>query len=183
MVDRWQVNGSRELASFRFFKVRQDRSISPRTRAEHEMLVLEMSDWVNIVAVTEVGNVVMIRQYRHGTKGVGLEIPGGVIEAGEDPATAARRELKEETGYDCQELVAIGKVAPNPALQDNWCYSFLARGAHRAGAQDLDPGEDIEVLEIEAGEVVHRIASGEINHSLVVVALAFALEIKNANQL
>jgi 8-oxo-dGTP pyrophosphatase MutT (NUDIX family) len=114
---------------------------------------------------------------------VGLEIPGGVIEAGEDPATAARRELKEETGYDCQELVAIGKVAPNPALQDNWCYSFLARGAHRAGAQDLDPGEDIEVLEIEAGEVAHRIASGEINHSLVVVALAFALEIKNANQL
>ena len=79
------------------------------------------------------------------------------------------------------QLVAIGKVAPNPALQDNWCYSFLVRGAHRVGGQGLDPGEDNEVLEVAVGEVANRIACGDINHSIVVVALAFTLYIKNVN--
>ena len=174
MVGRWQVNGSRELASFRFFKVRQDQSVSPRTGVQHEMLVLEMRDWVNVVAVTQEGKVVMIRQYRHGTQEVGLEVPGGVVEVGEEPAAAARRELIEETGYDCEEIVAIGKVAPNPALQDNWCFSFLAKGARPVRAQDLDAGEDIEVVEIDREHIAQCIASGEINHSMVVVALGFA---------
>jgi hypothetical protein len=79
------------------------------------------------------------------------------------------------------QLVAIGKNAPNPALQDNRSYSFLARGAHRVGGQDLDHGEDIEVLEFAVGEVANRIACGDINHSLVAVALAFALNIKSVN--
>ncbi len=175
MVDRWQVTASKELAAFRFFNVRQDRSVSPRTGVEHDMLVVEMSDWVNVVAVTNEGKIVMIRQFRHGTREVGLEIPGGVIDRGEDPAAAARRELLEETGYEAEEIIAVGKVAPNPALQNNWCFSFLAKGVRHVGKQILDAGEDIEVVEFERRQIPGLIESGQIKHGLVIVALSFAL--------
>lgn len=174
MVDHWKKIGSRQRADFRFFRVREDRSVSPRTGAEHDFIVMEMNHWVNVVAVTAEGRLVAVRQYRHGTQETGLEIPGGVIETGEEPAVAAERELLEETGYSAEEIVPLGKVAPNPALQDNWCFSFLARGAHRTGGQMLDPGEDIDVVEIEPREIRALIENGQINHGLVVVALGLA---------
>ncbi len=174
MVERWEKIASRERADFRFFSVREDRSISPRTGKAHDFIVMEMNHWVNVVAISPQGRVVMVRQFRHGTEETGLEIPGGVVESGEDPAKAAARELLEETGYTAEEIVPLGKVAPNPALQDNWCFSFLARDARKTDVQMLDAGEDIDVLEIDPAEIRALVESGEINHGVVVVALAFA---------
>ena len=174
MVERWEKIASRERADFRFFSVREDRSISPRTGKAHDFIVMEMNHWVNVVAISPQGRVVMVRQFRHGTEETGLEIPGGVVESGEDPAKAAARELLEETGYTAEKIVPLGKVAPNPALQDNWCFSFLARDARKTDEQMLDAGEDIDVLEVDPAEIRALVESGEINHGVVVVALAFA---------
>lgn len=174
MIARWEKLHTELLVDHRILRVRTDLLRSPRTGGEHDYVVLEMADWVNIVPVTDAGRIVMIRQYRHGTGEIGLEIPGGVVEEGEEPLSAARRELCEETGYRAAEFAAIGQVAPNPALQDNRCYSFTARGAFCEGPQALDAAEDIEVVEVAQGEIPRLIANGEINHALVVLALSLA---------
>ena len=171
MVARWEKLRAELVADYRVLRVCGDRSRSPRTGAAHDFIVLEMADWVNVVPITAAGRVVMIRQYRHGTRNVGLEIPGGVAE-GDDAslAQAAARELEEETGYVAADMIELGRIAPNPAIQDNYCHSFLALGAERTRAQDLDPGEDIAVEEVALEGVAALIQTGEIHHSLVVVA-------------
>ena len=170
-IENWEKIDSREVVDCNILRVRRDRSRSPRTGAVHDVHVLEMPDWINVVPVTAEGNVVLIRQFRHGMEETRLEIPGGAVEVGEaNPMEAARRELLEETGYAAETLLSLGSVAPNPAIQNNRCSSFLAVNAALAGGQQLDDGEDIEVEEVPFRSIPELIRDGTINHSLVVVA-------------
>ena len=170
-IEDWEKIDSVEVVDCKILRVRRDRSRSPRTGAVHDFHVLEMPDWINVVPVTRDGNVVLIRQFRHGMEETALEIPGGAVEVGEaDPMEAARRELLEETGYEAQTLVPLGSVAPNPAIQNNRCSSYLALNAAPAGGQQLDAGEDIEVEEVPYSSIPELIGDGTINHGLVVVA-------------
>src|SRR5262249_14859154 len=130
----------------------------------------------NVVPLTDRDTVILIRQFRHGIGRVTLEIPGGVIDRDDEPPSeAARRELLEETGYAAEpaRIEPLGVVHPNPALQNNRCFSFVARGVLRVRPAALEPTEDIEVVELPLGEVPAHIASGAISHALVVVAFAF----------
>lgn len=170
-IEDWKKIDSHEVVDCRILRVRRDRSRSPRTGAVNEFHILEMPDWINVVPVTAKGNVVLIRQFRHGMEETKLEIPGGAVEAHEaDPAEAAHRELLEETGYAAETLLPLGSVAPNPAIQNNRCSSFLALNAAPAGGQRLDDGEDIEVVEVPLDSIPELIRDGTINHGLVVVA-------------
>jgi len=122
--------------------------------------LLECADWANVVALhpTPDGQpgLLMVRQYRIGGHQISLEFPGGVVDPGEDDAQAARRELREETGYLADEWIKIGAINPNPSFMTNRTHTWLARGLRRAGGQDLDPQEIIDVhtvalADIEAG--------------------------------
>jgi len=170
MPKAWERLSSELAHRSKVFDLRVERRVSPRTGKQLSTVVLESSDWVNVLALTPDEHVVMIRQYRFGTQEVTLEIPGGLIDAGETPLEAARRELREETGYDAERWTSLGSIAPNPAIHRNRLYTFLAEGCRLAGEQQPDPGEDIEVELQPLRDVPRMIATGEISHALVAIA-------------
>jgi len=166
----WKIISSKHDNSYRVFSLRTDRACSPRTGQEHDFFILESSSWVNVIPLTPQNEVIMVRQYRHGIRDVTLEIPGGIVESHDTPEEAAGRELREETGYRASEMILLGSVHPNPAIQSNRCYTFLAKDVFLAGEQEQDEKEDIEVLPLPLSEIPRLIRNGEITHALVLVA-------------
>jgi len=166
----WSEVSHGTIFAGRIFSLSQARRRSPENGREFSFDILDCPDWVNVVALTEAGNVVLIRQYRAGTGIITTEIPGGTVDEGETPLEAARRELSEETGYESDAWELIGRVEPNPAFQTNTTYTFLAGRARRTQAQRLDDTELIEVEEHRLDDVPGLIGNGTITHALVVCA-------------
>jgi 8-oxo-dGTP pyrophosphatase MutT (NUDIX family) len=164
----WTRESSEQLADCRVFKVRRDLSADPRDGRAHDFYVIEAPDWINVIPLTADGEVVLIEQYRHGSEEVSLEIPGGMIDPGESPREAAARELLEETGYAASEIVFLGKTRPNPAIQDNWIHTFLARGVAPRQKPSCEGMEQTVVRLVPLKRIPSLIAEGNITHSLVV---------------
>jgi len=168
----WPLQESETLHEFSIYHLRKDKRRSPRTGKVHTFLVLDATDWINVVPVTPEGNIVMVRQFRHGTASFVWEIPGGMVDpADATPQDAARRELLEETGYEAEGLQLLGVVHPNPAIQNNLCHTFLARNVRPRRTQKLDGSEDIAVQEFAWTDVPRMINEGRITHSLVIAAV------------
>jgi 8-oxo-dGTP pyrophosphatase MutT (NUDIX family) len=166
----WRRRSSEIIADCRVFRVRRDVSVSPHRGSEHDFFVLESSDWINIIPLTAADEVVMIEQYRHGSEEVTLEIPGGMVDAGESPQAAAAREMLEETGYAAtREVVSLGKVRPNPAIHNNWIHTFLARDVELRQKPVIESTEHTVVRLVPLADIPRLISDGSINHALVVV--------------
>lgn len=170
MIKKWEILKSELLESNRVFATRKDVGVSPVTGKEHDFFVIEAPDWVNIVALTAQDEVVLIKQYRHGIRAETIEIPGGVIDSGESPLEAARRELLEETGYISDNWEQIGEVVPNPAIQNNRCYTFLALSSEKVKEPNFDSTEYIVTFTVPAAEIPKLVSERRITHSLVVAA-------------
>jgi len=166
----WRRERSEQVADCRVFRVRRDLSADPRGGRTHDFYVIEAPDWVNVIPVNERGEVVLIELYRHGTAELSLEIPGGMVDPGEEPHVAAARELLEETGYEAREVVPLGRARPNPAIQDNWLHTFLARGVTYRQEPSDDGTEQTRVRLVPLEQIPSLIAEGAIVHSLVVTA-------------
>jgi len=136
-----------------------------------EFTVINAPDWVNVVALTVDRQLVLVRQFRYGIDEFSLEVPGGVIEAGEDPVVAGARELEEETGFSGPTARLLGRVHPNPAIQSNHCHLVLVEDARKTHELSWDEDEEIEIVTKPVDEVFALARSGKITHSLVLNAL------------
>lgn len=179
MIKPWKLIGSTPAGDYRIFTVRKDRSVSPRTGKEHDFFVIDCANWVNVVATTPGDQLVMIEQYRHGSQSVELEIPGGMIDATDaSPAEAGARELREETGYEGEEPQIIGSILPNPAFMSNTCYTLYVKNCSLKHPLQWDHGEDIVTKLVPIADIPKLLATGQVRHSLVAVALNNYLMLK-----
>lgn len=169
----WRRIDSRRLHRSRIFDLDEVRFCPPEARDDGEaraFWVIDVPDWINVIALAADRQVLMVRQYRFGIEDFTLEIPGGMCDPGESPLAAARRELLEETGYEAERWSSLGWVHPNPPIQNNRCHTFLAHDARRAADPCPDPDERLEQRRVPLDDVPRLIAEGRITHALVLAA-------------
>ena len=172
-IPHWRTTAKKTVAESPFLRIEEHRREEEESGRHGYFFILHAPDWVNIIPITEQGEVVMIEQFRHGSEQIELELPSGIVDPDETPAEAALRELLEETGYemsDRSEFKKIGEVTPNPAFQRNTSYSYVVTNVRPTGTTAFDENEDIRIRLVPRHEIEKLIQHGEIRHSLIVTA-------------
>lgn len=168
---KWTVEGTEYLFRRPWLTVRRDTVRLPDGTVHPEYYVLEYPTWVNVIALTEDGKFVMVKQYRHGLGIVATELCAGVAEEGETPLEAAKRELLEETGFGGGEWELNMVVSANPGSQNNLSYSFIARGVKKISGQHLDTTEDVRVEILTEDEVYEMLMADNLKQALMAAPL------------
>ncbi len=174
---KWKVITSEYLFKDLWFKVRRERCQTPQGKIIDPYYVYDFPNWVTVVPITEDGKIIMIKQYRHALGEVCLEIPGGCIDDTDaDSKTAALRELKEETGYEFDQIEYLGKTSANPSTNSNIMYMYVAKGGKKKYEQQLDHNEEIEMELWTIDEVKQALRDNKIMQSMHITCLLYAFE-------
>ncbi|UCH21293.1 MAG: NUDIX hydrolase [Deltaproteobacteria bacterium] len=174
MIRKWEILKRELVSDFQILQVQKKKVRSPRTGAINDVLALQFPPWVLVVALTPDEEVVMIRQYRHGTEQVCLELPGGLVDPEDtSPVVSAQRELLEETGYQASKFHLTGECFPQPAILTNKCYFFAAEKAEQVQKPILDAGEDIDIIKVSVKSIPALIEKKEIDHGMVLLAFFY----------
>lgn len=176
MIEKWKILESKYLVQRPWATLRVDKMQLPDGTIKDEYYVLEYPTWVNMIGITDQNTILFVRQYRHGAQDVFVELPAGVVEEGEEPELAARRELLEETGYAFTKIEYICKLYANPATSGNLTYTYLLTGGVKVQDQDLDSSEDIEVVEMSLDEAKELLLNNKIGQSLHSSALFYTFK-------
>lgn len=172
---QWKTLSSNYVYNDRWFRARAASCELPDGRIIEPYYVVELPDWANVVVVTPDEKMVFVRQYRYAGDMVTIELPGGVIDKNESPEAAVKREMLEETGYSSDEITFLYKASPNPAINNNTAYFYLARNATPGGTLRFDEFEDIEVVTYSKDEVIQLLQQGGFRHGVQVGAIYAAL--------
>lgn len=143
----------------------------------HDFFVVDLADAVNVIALTADGKIILVRQFRAGSRRDSLETPGGLLDPGEDAMAAGARELLEETGYAGEAPELLGTVWSNPSLLTSRTVIILIRNARRVAEPHLDPGEELAIELVPEAAIVDMIRDGRIDHALVVCGLLWWLRL------
>ncbi|KQR72819.1 DNA mismatch repair protein MutT [Pedobacter sp. Leaf176] len=174
-MEKWQKIASKYLVREKWATLRVDEVKLPDGVVKDDYYVLEYPNWVNAIALTEQGKILMVRQYRHAADIVSLEVPGGVMDGDEEPEFAIKRELLEETGYSFKTCKLVAKLYPNPATANNITFTYVLTGGKKTHEQHLDEHEILNVEEYTIDEVKQFIKANKIAQALHVAALHYGL--------
>lgn len=136
---------------------------------EQELAIVDHAGAVAVCALTANGELVLVRQYRHATGRWMTEVPAGRLEAGEDPETAARRELEEETGYRARSWRLLQRFYPAPGFCSENMWLFLARDL--VPIAEKRPHDDDEELEVVRRTPDALLAAGVEDAKTLIAAL------------
>lgn len=162
----WKLLESKYVYRDRWLRARADKCELPDGRIMEPYYVIEVPDWTNMVIITKEQRIVLVRQYRHALGTTTLELPGGILEQGESPKESAIREMHEETGYVSDEVEFLMKISPNPALNNNTAYFFLAIDAEKLTDTKFDPFEDIVIETFSKDELKQLLEEGKLQHGV-----------------
>ena len=168
---KWEVIKDTKVFETPIFTLHKRKVLPDRNDTPGDFYVLEAPEWINVIALTPELNIVLVEQYRHGIDETTLEIPGGMVDPGEKPLEAAKRELAEETGYSASRWSLLGKSSSNPAILSNFTHLYLAEDCEKTQAQKTEGSEDIAVHTMALNTFLEFVRNGNVHHSIVLSAV------------
>lgn len=172
---KWEIEQDNKLCETPVFSLHQIKLIPDQKRTSTDFFILDVPEWINIIAITPENKILLVEQYRAGIDEPTLEIPGGVVDHGEEPLYAAKRELLEETGFESNNWSKLGIISANPAIQNNYIHLYMAVDCIHIQDQQLDGSEDILLHQLPINHFLELIKDGTVHHSIVLAAVAHLL--------